>query len=128
MALSDLSPAMQQQAREQLADVPCGTKSKYGNKPTTVDDIRFDSQAEARYYRRLVNQWHTGEILWFIRQVPFGLPGGVTYSCDFLVALPGGGIEVVDVKGYLTAISALKIKQVEAIYGIKVKLWPERKA
>lgn len=99
---------------------------KYKNVPTYVDDQRFDSKAEAMYYQRLVAQWQRGEILWFTRQVPFQLPGRVTYRCDFFVALLRGGIEVVDVKGILTDVSRIKIRQVEHIYKIKVRLWPER--
>lgn len=102
---------------------------KYKNVPTYVDDQRFDSKVEARYYQMLVAKWQRGEILWFTRQVPFRLPGGVVYRADFLVALlPGGpvGIDVVDVKGVLTDVSRIKIRQVEHIYKIKVRLWPER--
>lgn len=99
---------------------------KYKNVPTYVDDQRFDSMMEARYYQLLVARWQRGEILWFTRQVPFQLPGAVTYRCDFFVALVGGGIDVVDVKGVLTDVSRIKIRQVEHIYKIKVRLWPER--
>jgi hypothetical protein len=103
-----------------------GRRSKYKNTPTYVDGQRFDSKAEARYYQMLVAKWQRGEIRWFTRQVPFQLPGGVTYRCDFFVVLPDGVIDVVDVKGILTDVSRIKIRQVEYIYGIKVRLWPER--
>lgn len=100
---------------------------KYGNVPTYVEDQRFDSKKEAQYYQLLVARWQRGEILWFTRQVPFQLPGGITYRCDFFVALVGGSIDVVDVKGVLTDVSRIKIRQVEHIYKIKVRLWPERR-
>lgn len=139
-SLGHLPAGMQEQARAQIAGQPAvdlgslpalapkEKRSKYGNTPTVVDGIRFDSRSEARYYDVLKNKWHMDEILWFTRQIPFALPGGITYRADFLVALKGGGIDVVDVKGYMSEVSRIKIKQVEEIYGITVRLWPERKS
>ena len=95
---------------------------KYRNVPTVVDGQRFDSKLEARYYEQLKLRRAAGEVLWFISQAPFRLPGGVIYRADFLVALASGGVDVVDCKGRLTQASANKIKQVRAIYGIDVKL------
>lgn len=128
-SLTELSPALQQLNSEVPGAVVVAEKkrSKYGNVPTIVDGIRFDSKLESRYFGILKNLWHAGEILWFTRQTPFVLPGGVVYRADFLVARKDG-FDVVDVKGaYITALSRLKIKQMKAVYGITVKLWPDRK-
>ena len=92
-----------------------------GAKVVVEDGIRFQSKLEAQRYRYWVNLWHVKAIRWFIRQAPFHLPGGVIYRADFLVALPVG-ILVEDVKGWMTEVSRLKIKQVEAIYGITVQI------
>ncbi len=91
--------------------------SKYRAVPTVVDGIRFDSKAEAEYYRRL--KLHN---IQFIRQPSFDLPGGVKYRADFFRFSTYGSdpIEVIDVKGKDTAISKLKRKQVEELYGIKI--------
>jgi hypothetical protein len=64
-----------------------------------------------------------GEVLWFLCQVPFRLPGHITYRADFLVVWKDFRFpQVEDCKGFMTQVSALKIKQVEAIYNITVTL------
>lgn len=94
-------------------------QSKYRAVPTVVDGIRFDSKAEAEYYRRLVLNK-----TWFIRQPSFDLPGGVRYKADFLVW--GNDSEklchpmVIDIKGMDTPVSKLKRAQVGELYHIKV--------
>lgn len=97
-------------------------QSKMRNKPETYRGILFASQAEAEYYRYLIQMKIVNEITWFIRQTPFHLPGRVKYIADFLVVKKDGSIEVIDVKGKDTAMSKLKRKQVEEIYGIKINV------
>lgn len=146
-ALSDLSADMQQQAREQLglsmrhtgshsgdatdiaANAPresLSGKRKYRNQPVEIDGKRFDSKLEGRCYLWLKARWQIGEVSWFTRQIPFELEGGVRYRADFLAVLAGGGVEVIDAKGLLTASSHLKLKQVKARYGFDVILWSDR--
>ena len=48
-------------------------RSKYGNKKTIVDDIEFDSIAEARRYRELKLLEAAGEIEGLVLQPPFPL-------------------------------------------------------
>jgi hypothetical protein len=97
------------------------TRHKFNAKPTTVDGMRFDSKAEARYYELLKTLQLAGEVVFFLRQVPFHLPGGVKYVCDFLVFLSDGTAEFIDVKGVRTQTYAIKKKQVEALYPIEIK-------
>lgn len=104
-------------------------KNKYGNKRVVVDGRPFDSQLEADRYVKLKMLREAGAILWFICQVPFRLPGGITYRADFLrvnspayTAIGGPAIEIEDTKGSMTRVSLNKIKQVEELYGIKVTL------
>lgn len=94
--------------------------SKYRNKRTEVDGILFDSKAEARYYGELKLRRQAGDIKYFLRQVPFDLPGNVKYKLDFLIFNNDGTETYVDVKGVATAIYKLKKKQVEALYPIKI--------
>ena len=97
-------------------------RSKYGAKPTVVDGIRFDSQAEARYYERLKLRVAAGEVSYFLRQVPLHLPGNTRYVLDFLEVLADGSIRHVDVKGVQTDVFRLKKRQVEALYPITIEL------
>lgn len=100
-------------------------RSKYGNKPVVVDGERFDSQLEYRMCEWLKARVSQGEVLWYVRQVPFVLEGGVIYKADALAVLAAGGVDVLDAKGHLNQTSANKIKQVKARYGVEVILWPQ---
>lgn len=104
------------------APVASKARSKYGAVPTVVDDKRFDSKLEARRYEALTLLWKAGEILWFLRQVPFDLPGGRKYRADFLIVWMDGRTTVEDCKGFDTEMSKLKRAQVEELYGIKIEL------
>jgi len=94
---------------------------KYHNIPTEVDGWRFDSKREAEYYQSLKALKAMGDISYFLCQVPFRLPGKIKYLCDFMVRYPDR-VEWIDVKGVLTAVSKNKIRQVEDLYGIKIRL------
>lgn len=82
----------------------------------TRDGIRFDSKKEADYYDELKLRKRAGDVIQFLRQVPFFLPGGVKYVCDFLVFLTDGNVEFVDVKGMRLPEYKTKKKMVEALY------------
>ena len=98
-------------------------RHKYGARRTEVDGIRFDSRKEARYFRQLRMRQGTGEILFFLRQVPFHLPGGVRYVVDFAEFHADGTVHFVDVKGMETAQFKSKKKMVEDIYSpVKIEI------
>ena len=97
-------------------------RHKFHAKPTTVDEKRFDSKLEARYYNNLKIRQKSREILFFLRQVSFELPGGVRYVCDFQVFFADGSVCFVDTKGKDTQMSINKRKQVEEIYPIKIEI------
>lgn len=93
-----------------------GPRHKYGAKRDARDGITFDSKAEARYYDTLVLRQRAGEILFFLRQTPFHLPGGVVYRLDFLEFHADGSVHAVDVKGLETETFRVKRRLVESIY------------
>lgn len=97
-------------------------KNKYSAQAVVVDGHRFDSKLEGLRYLYWSNLWRAGAIAWFTRQVPFYLPGGIVYRCDFFVKHKAGGYTVEDCKGAMTRVSINKIKQVEEIYGFKVTI------
>lgn len=97
-------------------------KHKFQAKPTFCDGIRFDSKKEAKYYAELCLRRKNGEVLFFLRQVPFHLPGKTKYVCDFLVFYDNGEAEFIDTKGFMTPQSKTKIAQVEELYGVKVRI------
>lgn len=95
---------------------------KFGAIRTEVDDHKFSSKLEAKYYQRLKLLQQTGEVLFFLLQVPFHLPGGTKYVTDFQVFYSDGRVEFIDTKGVMTPMSSLKIKQVESIYPVEIKI------
>lgn len=96
--------------------------NKYNAKRTRVDGILFDSEKEANYYKDLKIRQKAGEILLFLRQVIFDLPGAKKYLVDFIEFYEEGTVRFVDVKGRDTATSKLKRDMVEAIHGVKIEL------
>jgi hypothetical protein len=96
-------------------------KAKYRNTPCLADGMRFASKLERDRYIELKWLKARGEIKWFTRQVPLYLPGGVIYRMDFLI-VHESGVSCEDCKGIMTPVSALKIRQVEEIYGIKIEI------
>lgn len=87
---------------------------------TETDGIKFASKKEAKRYRELKVLRQSGEILFFLRQVPFHLVGNVKYLCDFMIFWTNGTVTIEDVKGMKTPMYILKKKQVEALYPVEI--------
>lgn len=102
-------------------------RNKFGATAVVVDDMRFDSKAEARYYEalKLRQAANNDPLIYFLRQVPFDLPGGVTYRCDFML-VERAGTEIqcrfIDVKGHETAMFRTKKKMVESLYPVTIEV------
>ena len=94
-------------------------RHKFNAIPVEFDGIRFDSKKEGRYYNELKMRLK-GDVLFFLRQVPFDLPGGVKYRVDFEVFYKDGTVEFIDVKGHRTKDYIMKKKMVESIYPVKI--------
>lgn len=100
--------------------------SKYNAKPCVIDGNRFPSKIEAAYYLWALDMQRSGEISYFLRQVPIYLPGGIRYVFDFLLfearsildqsEVPRGWHKYIDVKGHETKEFKMKRNQVHAIY------------
>lgn len=107
--------------------------SKYKSRKTVIDGYTFDSAAEGRYYFQLKLLKKAGKIRDFILHPRYQLLDGykhpltgksvqgVTYIADFLVTLPDGSQEVIDVKGVRTEAFKIKKKMFESRYGIELK-------
>ena len=97
-------------------------KHKFNAKRTEIDGKKFPSKLEATYYGQLKIKQKIGDIVFFLRQVAFELPGNVKYLVDFMVFYPDGEIEFVDTKGKDTPLSIAKRKMVEDLYPITIKI------
>ena len=93
---------------------------KFNAKPTVTDGIRFSSKKEAAYYSQLLLAKRSGEVLFFLRQVPLHLPGEVVYRVDFVEFWKNGEVRFVEVKGMKTPMYVAKKKMVEALYPITI--------
>lgn len=91
-------------------------RHKYNATRTELDGIKFSSKREAGFYATLKLGVQQGTVVQFLRQVPFHLPGGSRYVCDFLVFYPDGTCAFIDVKGMETETFKLKKKMVEELY------------
>lgn len=94
---------------------------KFGAVKTEVNGIKFHSKKEARYYEELLLRQKAGDVVFFLRQVPFHLPGNVVYRVDFQEFLSNGTVEFIDVKGMRTKEYIMKKKLVESLYPIEIK-------
>jgi hypothetical protein len=100
--------------------------SKYGNKKTVVDNITFDSQAEAVYYQQLKWLKQAKQIKDFKLQPKFLLQEAfkkngktfrkIEYKADFEVHRLDDSVEIVDIKGAITKEFAIKRKLFERKY------------
>lgn len=97
-------------------------RHKYNAKQTIRDGMKFQSLKEARYYDQLCLMRGAGEIIFFLRQVPFHLPGNVTYRVDFQEFHKDGTIHFVDTKGYETPEFIRNKKMVEALYPVVIEV------
>ena len=96
-------------------------RHKFNAIRTEVDGLKFASKKEARYYEDLKLRVQSGEVLFFLMQVPMHLPGNVRYRVDFQEFHADGTVHFIDVKGRITPMYTLKKKQVEALYPIKIE-------
>lgn len=128
----DLSQFQENSGRPKAAPPQASTKlmppkpRKYKNEPVVIDGMRFDSKLEGRRYEELKALQRVGKIRYFLRQVPFHLPGNLRFVVDFQIhwgsGLFDGGVTYEDAHGADTRIKTMKLKQVKALYGVEVRL------
>ena len=94
---------------------------KFRARQTEYDGIKFPSKKEAEFYLDLKMRQLSGNLLFFLRQVPFHLPGNVRYVVDFVTFDPDGTVHFIDTKGMRTESYIAKKKIVEALYPIEIE-------
>jgi hypothetical protein len=95
-------------------------RHKFNAVRVEYDGIKFSSKREGNYYLTLMQAQKAGELLFFLRQVPFHLPGGVRYVCDFQEFWKDGSVRFVDSKGFKTESYKAKKKMVEALFPVTI--------
>jgi len=79
------------------------------------DGFKFKSKMQRRRYDDLVLAQKAGDVVMFLQEVPFRMPGTV-YWADFLVFWASGVCSVEDVKGVETATFKTKRRMMAIHY------------
>lgn len=99
---------------------------KYRNKKVVYNGLKFDSQAEFRYFLYYKSKEDNGEIGNLRLQVPFEIVINgkkiCKYIADFTYTDTDGKTHVIDVKGVLTPVFRLKKKLIEAQHNIEIEI------
>ena len=83
-------------------------RHKFNAKQSIADGIIFPSKKEKDYYLQLKLRVKAGEVVFFLRQVPFHLPGSTIYRVDFQEFHSDGTVHFIDVKGVQTKESTMQ--------------------
>lgn len=99
-------------------------RHKFGAIKSERDGMTFSSKLEAHYYDKLKADVKSSQpkVAFFLRQVPFHMPGGAKYVSDFMVFYLDGSCEIIDCKGIDTPLSKTKRKMVESLYPVTIKI------
>lgn len=109
------------------------SRSKYGNKPTISNGIKFQSKKEARYYNFLLALQEQGKIHSLRCQVPFSFmingeamrnPDSnrvIKYIADFEYFTSEGERKIVDVKGFKTRDYLIKKALMMAVHQVLIE-------
>lgn len=116
-------PALQPLKKRDLRPSLClAPRHKFRAKPSEDDGIRFASKKERSYYEGLKLRQKSGEVLFFLRQVPFHLPGNVRHVIYFIEFWTDGTVHFVEIKGFDTPLGKMKRKQIMDLYPINVEV------
>ena len=103
--------------------------SKFKAKPTVYNGVNYHSQKEVRAAQKLDFMVKAGEILSWISQVPFVLPGEtatgrpIKHYVDFMAFNVDGTYRLIEVKGFRVGLGELKRSQVEELYNVVIEVW-----
>ncbi len=93
---------------------------KFHNKPTVVNGKRYSSKKEARHAQELQLAMKSGDLLFYLWQVPFHLKSGIRYIVDFVEFWRDGTVRFIDIKGFKTTVFLMKKRMVESEYPIEI--------
>lgn len=97
-------------------------RHKFGAERTEANGRKYASKAESRYAQDLALHQQSGQLLFWLEQVPIRLPGKTKYVVDFVEFWANGDVKFVDVKGVETQLFKLKKRQVESIYPFEIEV------
>ena len=102
--------------------------NKHRNVICEADNLKFPSKKHRKHYLLLRAMQTAGVIKFFLREVPFDLPGHyengriVRHYVDFMVVYQDMTVKFQEVKGRDLSHGRLKRIQTEELYGIKIEV------
>lgn len=90
---------------------------------SNADGIIFPSKREMECYLEQKLKVKSGTTIFFLRQVPLHLPGGVKLVLDFVTFDTDGSVHFIEAKGAKTEQYKAKKRMVEALYPIQIEEW-----
>ena len=96
-------------------------RHKFNAVQTIRDGMKFPSKKEAAYYDQLKLMQKAGLVHFFLRQVPFFLPGNVKCTVDFQVFYADGTVRFIDTKGMKTKSFIRNKKMIETLYPVIIE-------
>ncbi len=103
---------------------PWMQRHKFNAKRVVIDGRNYGSKAEAQYAEYLKIKQQTGDLVFFLWQVPFYVPGdprAIRLVLDFVEFWADGAIFFTDCKGMILDSFKIKRRAVQAIYPIKIR-------
>lgn len=94
---------------------------KFFAKRCVSDGINFPSQLERNCYIELKRLQTEGKLLFFLRQVPFHLPGNTKALLDYMVFLPNE-VKLLEAKGRDLPTGKARRKLLQDIYNVEVQV------
>ena len=92
---------------------------KYGAVRCRRGEIKFPSKLERAVYDELMSLKEQKRIKFFLRQVPFHLPGNTKHLVDYCI-FSEEGVKFIEAKGRDYPLGKMKRHQTEEIYGITI--------
>lgn len=94
-------------------------KHKYGAQRTVRHGIKWDSKLEANCASVLEGMKARGDVLFYLRQVPFDLPGNLRHRIDFAV-FTADHVYFVESKGRDLSEGKSRRRQCENLYSVDI--------
>lgn len=121
----------QREGRDKESVIPINVEksNKFHAVMVEAHERKFPSKKHYRFYLDLVCKQKAREIWFFLREVPFDLPGHyekngriARHRVDFMIAYPDRTFEFVEVKGRDYGEGKLRRAIVEETYNLKIRV------
>lgn len=94
---------------------------KFHAVPTEYGGRKYPSKKQAQYAQELELRIKAGEVLFYLEEVPFRLPGGIIYRLDFMEFWANGEVHLVETKGMKTRDYLIKKRMVETLFPVSIE-------